>query len=60
MTQAVVDYVNGGIDEVVNDAPREREIDETNEPGLGGGGVHRSRGGGYGGGTMRCTGARSL
>ena len=57
MTQAVVDYVNGGVDEMVDDASREGEVDETDEPGLGGGGVHR---GGYGGGTMGCTGARSL
>jgi len=60
MTQAVVDYVDGGVDKVVYDAPREREIDETDEPGLRGGGVHRSRGGGVWGGTMRYTGARSL
>ena len=42
MTQTVVDYVNGGVDEMVNDASRERKIDETDESGLGGGGVHRS------------------
>jgi len=60
MTQAVVDYVNGGVDEMVDDASREGEVNETDEPGLGGGGVHCSRGGGYGEGTMRYTGARSL
>jgi hypothetical protein len=46
MTEPVVDYVNGGVDEMVDDASREREVDETGEPGLRGGGVHRSEGGG--------------
>ena len=62
MSKTVVDYVNGGVDEMVDDASREGEIDETDEPGLGGGGVHRHRseGGGYGGETMGCTGVRWL
>jgi hypothetical protein len=60
VTEAVVDYVNGGVDEMVDDAPREREIDEADESGLGGGGIHRSRGGGCGGGTMGFTGVCGL
>jgi len=56
VTEPVVDYVNGGVDEMVNDASRERKVDETGEPSLGGGGVHRSESGWYGGGTMGCTG----
>ena len=56
MTEPMVDYVNGGVDEMVDDTSREREIDETDEPSLRGGGVHRSESGLCGGGTMRCTG----
>ena len=41
MTQSVVDDVDGGVDEMVDDAPREREVDETGKPGLRGGRVHR-------------------
>lgn len=41
MTQPMVDYVNGGVDEVVDNASREREVNEASEPCLGGGGVHR-------------------
>lgn len=43
MSQSMVDYVNGGIDEMVDDAPREREVDQTDESGLRGGRVHRHR-----------------
>jgi len=60
MTEAVVDHVNGGVDEMVDDAPREREVDETDEPGLRGGRVHRSEDGGCGGGTMGYTGVCGL
>lgn len=58
MTEAMVDYVNGGVDEMVDDASGEGEVDEAGEPGLGRGGVHghRSGGGGYGRRTMGCTG----
>jgi hypothetical protein len=31
MTESVVDHVNGGVDEMVEDASREREVDETDE-----------------------------
>ena len=41
MTESVVDYVNGGVDQVVDDAPREWEVDESYESGLRGRGVHR-------------------
>ena len=60
MTKSVVDYVNGGVDEMVDDASREREVDKTDEPGLRGGGVHRSENGWCGGGIMRCIGVRWL
>ena len=60
MPQAVVDYVNGGVNEMVDDASREREVDETDEPGLGGGGVHRSGGGEYGEGDNEMHRGRSL
>ena len=58
VAEPVVDYVNSGVDEVVDDASGEREVDEAGEPGLSGGRVHRHRsgGGGYGGGTMGYTG----
>jgi len=59
MTKPVVDYVNGGVDEMVDDASREREVDETEEPGLRGG-VHRSESGWCGGGIMGCIGVRWL
>jgi len=52
MSEAVVDYVNGGVDEMVDDASREGKVDEAGEPSLRGGGVHRSEGGRCGGGTM--------
>jgi len=54
MAEPVVDYVNGGVDEMVNDASREGKVDEAGEPGLRGGGVHRSEGGRCGGGTMQA------
>lgn len=60
VSEPVVDYVNGGVNEMVDDASREREVGETGEPGLGRGRVHRSRGGGYEGGTMGFTGDRWL
>ena len=55
VTKPMVDYVNGGVDEMVDDASREGEVDETDEPGLRGGRVHCSRGGGCGGGIVKCT-----
>jgi hypothetical protein len=56
MAQPVVYYVNGGVDEMVDDASREGEVDEADEASLRGGGVHLSKGGWYGGRTMGCTG----
>lgn len=53
VSEAVVDYVNGGVDEMVNDGSRERKVDEAGEPSLRGGGVHCSEGGRCGGGTMQ-------
>ena len=52
VTQSIVDYVNGGVDEMVDDAPGEREVDETDESSLRGGGVHRHLSSGGGGGDV--------
>ena len=43
VTEPMVDYVNGGIDQMVNDASRERKVNEAEEPCLRGGGIHNSR-----------------
>lgn len=60
VAKPVVDYVNGGVDEMVDDASREGEIDETEEPSLRGGGVHRSEGGSHEGGTTGSIGVSWL
>ena len=60
VAEPVVDYVNGCVDEMVDDASREGEIDEAGEPGLRGGRVHRSKGGGHEGGTTGSIGVSWL